>query len=491
MFVTAGGRPVFAAASTTENICLKLFSDDSKINQVTTESDQNDILKQDSSHGIAGIATAYTRLWGTDCVPDSKVISSGLDSRLRYGLVQYSVNTAIYAFLDVPGVNIYGNYASMLLPKELFQDGGSAYAQSQQPDTTTATSYLKDMGLNKLWGISFTIAMSFLVVVLIIAGFLIMFRSKVGGQTVVTISMALQNVVIGALLALASYAIGGFFLNLSKYLILVIAFMFESTFKGSGYQTIYMSGPWNIASQFFVTTVWGTASSNWNTWTESLKNGFFATMDTVGALENKGDWFGAIQQAFTGALQTVGDAIAFPLLFAVAKIVLGGAILIASIRVFWAVLSTYIKMLIDIIIAPVIFMLSSIPGKQSGYSAWLNRMMKNSIAIPLMFAFLNVAGYMAIAVSTSATGCSGAGKSLLTCVTGGMMPAGTHGGTDWLLLAVGPGAMVAVVMLNMVPTVPSFIEELMSAKSSGAVGKAWGDVKKNLQSLPAIGGLFQ
>src|SRR5690606_1275712 len=98
------------------------------------------------------------------------------------------------------------------------------------------------------------------------------------------------------------------------------------------------------------------------------------------------------------------------------RTIISGALLITTLRIFWIVLTTYIKMVIDIVLAPLLLMISSLPGKQSGFNTWLSRMFKNSITIPIMFAFVNVAAYMAYAVATSSSGCAGEGKSILTCI---------------------------------------------------------------------------
>jgi hypothetical protein len=137
-------------------------------------------------------------------------------------------------------------------------------------------------------------------------------------------------------------------------------------------------------------------------------------------------------------------------------------------------------------------MISSLPGKQMGFTTWISRMFKNAISIPIMFTFVNVAAYMAFVVSVSSASCLTDDRSILTCVTGGLIPGGVAGSTDWLIMAVGPSAVISLVMLNMVPAVPAMVAEMFPApKGGGDFSKAWDGAKKSLQSMPGIGGLFQ
>lgn len=485
--------PSMAAAD--ENPIIKIYEDNEGVAQTFTDSETADNYKQTSLGRLSIIVDTEKTLNGTAIIPESSERKQKLLAEkpyLRYGLVQNSAIMMTNAFLTSPNGNIPGHYAQMFLPKELIdQSAGSAYAQSagQPPESGSASQYLGNgaLGLNKLWGISFTLAMSILVVILIIAGFMIMFRSKAGGQVVVTVSMALQNAVIGALLALASYALGVFFLNLSKYLVQAIAVLFQGMFEEYGLNVIYINGPWNLFKDFFMTTVWGTYQLEADNWFSAVAPGIFGPLQ-----ESESTGLARLWEIVTTGANAYFQATTYTALSLIARIVIGAAMLFVTLRIFWTVLSTYIKMIIDIAMAPLVLMVSSLPGKQAGFSAWLTRMFKNAIAVPIMFTFVNVGAYMAYAVAASSAGCAGADKSVLTCVTGGLIPAGTTPTTDWLLLAVGPAAVIALVVLNMVPSVPAMVESMFPPPKGGAdFGKAWEGAKKSLQGLPVIGGLVQ
>lgn len=483
--VTGALKPVRAAE---ENVLIGLYEDDKEMSCVETDSCTADNYKQTSMGKLSNVMSIYRTFYGMDLVPDydpAKISLLEKKPYLRYGLVQNTTVMMSNAFYNGPTGNIPQHYAQMFLPKQLLEQGGSAYAAawSTPPESGSSLGFMNDMGLNKLWGITFTIAMSILVIILVVAGFMIMFRSKAGGQVVVTVSLALQNAVIGAILALASYALGAFFLNLSKYLVMVIALLFEGVYAGK-MDVIYINGPWKLFTDFSYTTIFGSASNDSDTWWKSAQEGIVGQANDLisGGTPD-------LLAKFWAGFRVIAEATTFSIINIIAKLVIGAALLVTSIRIFWTVLSTYIKMIIDIVMAPILFMVSSLPGKQSGFSSWLKRMFQNAIAVPLMFAFVNVAAFMAYNVAVAGQTCTGVDKSILTCITGGLIPGGSAGGSDWLLLAVGPSSVIALVLLNMVPAVPTMVNEMFSAK--GDISKAWDGAKKSLQSMPAIGGLFQ
>lgn len=498
--IFAGNRSVLAADA--ENKCLKLWTQSGEIGQSAVESDSTDMQQQNNKASTSSLVTGVVNMFGVvECNPAGTLPSGQLlPDELKYGgLVPSSTTAMTNAFYIGPTANVAGMYANMFVPKQFLPNGGSAFAastSSSAPTSVTATAYLQDLGVAKLWGISFTISMMFLVGVLIVAGLMIMFRSKAGGQTVVTVAMALQNVIFGSIMALASFALGGFFMNLSKYLVLALGAMFSSFLAttpagGISYSNVFFGGPLTIFQTFGALITVGSIQNDLTAWWQKLGTGMFGTLfqiqnDPPLSLQNLDQLGHAFQFIFQGATDIGG----YLMVYFVARLILGGAILIASIRIFWTVLTTYIKMLIDIILAPIIFMMSALPGKQQGLTSWIERMFKASISVPLMFAFVNVAAYMSISIAGSGL-CGGATGSLLTCVSGGALPSGAHTTTDVILAAVGPGAIVATVLLFMVPTVPAYVEELFSGKAGKGFSGSWDGVKKSLQGAPVIGGLFQ
>lgn len=447
----------------------------------------------------------------------------------RKGMMQYAVSAMADSF-NYRTENIPAVYAEMFLPKAVTQstvyaaikcsDPGSAAGLvglnvfSMTPDCTSAWTYWQNFGIARLWGGSFAMAMMLVIGILIISGFMIMFRSKAGGQTVVTVSMALQNVLFGALMALASFALGVFFVNLSKYLTLLIANIIiavlwkpmippgvEAVVTGlfsvlgladdltgdilGGMFLTFPTTPTAVFSKFFVYMLIGDAAT--------------IGSSVAGAFLDFINPFTTLKTVITGLGWVFsGNALVQTAVFLIAFIVMVGALLIVSIRIFWAVLQIYIKMLVDVVVAPLIFIIGALPGQQSSISSWLKRMFANSLKPGLMFGLISIAAFLTFTAVINKIQAMipfiGDDTSVLTAVTGGFIPSVPNSGfisADSLLAAVGPQNILMIVLLNMVPTIPQVVDDMFAGKGSGAMGKGFETVKKSLGSIPLVGGMVQ
>ncbi|HOK59966.1 MAG TPA: hypothetical protein PK432_03210, partial [Candidatus Dojkabacteria bacterium] len=78
-------------------------------------------------------------------------------------------------------------------------------------------NYLKDVvHLDKIWRSSLNIVYLFSIIIFIIVGFMIMFRKNLPGNTTVTVSKALPQIIISLVLATFSFAIVGIIMDLGK-----------------------------------------------------------------------------------------------------------------------------------------------------------------------------------------------------------------------------------------------------------------------------------
>ena len=71
------------------------------------------------------------------------------------------------------------------------------------------------------------LAYLFFVIVMIIAGFMIMFRHKIGGQAMVTLGNVLPNVIIALVVATFSFAIAGLIIDFGGLIIGLIVDVFD------------------------------------------------------------------------------------------------------------------------------------------------------------------------------------------------------------------------------------------------------------------------
>lgn len=441
-----------------------------------------------------------------NCVEDSIEVAM-LDRNYSPGAMHYGLGAMASVFINSPSSSIPGHYAQMLLPKELVS-GGSAYAAvgcsnvgflTSSPECMSASEYWSIIGISQLWQLSFTLAMIFVVLVLIISGFMIMFRSKIGGQVVVTVSMALQNVVLATGMALASFALGVFFLNLSKFLMLIFANIFLAVVANSGLNLVtklyyevagvtFFNEPFGLSAKLLLTLLLGDAG---NLITEVITN--FGFGNPSGLVSTLGSLFGETVQFIAGmatnamVLGTGGG------LFLLSRIIITGGIFIASIRIFWTALKIYIKMVIDVVSAPVLFVLMAIPGKNTGISDWIFRMFKNALAPPVMFLAINMIVLLTLQLAFGIAKTSIEDGGPIPAISGGALSNGTFISTFFSMQSLGMGlhGLIMMVLLHMVPSIPKAMEDLFASKASGSMQKAGEEVSKRLQSIPMLGALMK
>lgn len=512
-------QPVLAAeCNDDDNIYLNVFKKqeeglNSALSSKETGTDvvRDNIAQFNSRNTLATVTSLSNFLVGSlgNCVTANNSVEDFYAhmKEASPGVVQQITPVLTNAFFWSPSQNIPGHYANLLLPKEFAPGGGTLLAQrsvncadasiglTRPPTCKGATSYWTSLGISNMWSASFSIAMLLVVVILIISGFMIMFRSKLGGQVVVTVSMALQSIIIASVMALASFALGAFFVNLSKALTLLFAQLIlnmvwidmnESLLGlididmgpvyGYLFGTTFLSDPIGLTAKLLLVLLLGDATS-----IAGEFQGIWSFGVDVGTALNP---FIGLAVALGGSYVRGIVAAALSPLYLIIRLVMFGAILFVSIKIVWIVIKTYIKMAIDVVIAPVLFVVSALPGRSGAISEWIKRMFKNALIPPLMFVVVNLAVFVTIKLALNTD------NSLdpFGMISGGAIPAGsTFGLGAWL---IGPHSIVFIVILNFAPAVPLAVEDMFSGKNSGGMEKAAGEMMKSLQKIPVAGSLF-
>src|SRR3989344_171916 len=193
--------------------------------------------------------------------------------------------------------------------------------------------------LRVLWSASRNVVYLIMVVFLLAAGFMIMFRVKVNPQTAVTVQMMIPRIIITLLLVTFSYAIAGFVLDL----IYVVISLLISSFG-------------------------------------SVINAPLAISQVTGPITNFFFYYLMVWMAFGIAVPILG-----PLFTAVMTII----ILFLIFKVWWLLLKTYITLMFLIILGPWQIMLGLLPNNQ-GFSSWFKNLIAHAsvfVVIPIMFIF--------------------------------------------------------------------------------------------------------
>jgi hypothetical protein len=324
-------------------------------------------------------------------------------------------------------------------------------------------SELEKSGIDNLWSRMRNIAYLMFVLVMIVAGFMIMFRSKLGGQTVVTLGNMIPNVIIALILVTFSFAIVG----------LVIDF-------GSLLSRISLDLLYDRIPDYYVNTknpfsiMWGYLSTGqasvWNDIASSLKDPL--SIDSV---------LNITSYIVGGAVAGVGGTITLVLVIIIAGIMVFGAI-----KVWITLLKSYLGILLNVIIGPIQIAISAIPGQKHMLTNWFLSVLRNVLTFPVVLAMLNLPfalwgedlafpGFPEGLVQPSATS-EGDGLALL--ISKGM-------GFDKVLISI-----LSIVMLFMAAQVPKFLESVFPPNTPKAVGEGVGAAKAAFSKIPLVGKLF-
>lgn len=258
-----------------------------------------------------------------------------------------------------------------------------------------------------------------LVLIIVIIGFLVMFRVKINPQTVIGIESALPRIVITLLAITFSYAIAGLLIDLTYVFILVMFELFGTTnvpgLDPQSLQTAYLSdshralggfgdafyvywyGLWSLY-QMIPFDIRTTIFSLFTTYfmfkftppAHSLITGLFgefkagaSLLTVVSGEANIGGLAGVIISIILGLL--LAPAIFFILFFVVTVI----GLLFLWFRIFFLLVGAYIQIILNVIFAPVLLLTEAIPGQDS-FKSWLRKLIGNLLVFPLVIVLLIV-----------------------------------------------------------------------------------------------------
>lgn len=517
VILSLGGafKPVEAACGADKNVYLQAYKQSN--DQVTKQLDEDqpvyNLAHTGADFAITSSVTTSGSLLGTYGQYVGCSLAEYMEKDMSPGFTQLASAGMYQAMINGPSENIPGYYANMLLPKEVIQN--TAYAMNcgekgffgAAPQCEGTFGVWTNYGIATLWGASFSIAMIMVVIVLIISGFMVMFRTRISGQLVVSVSMALQNVVLASIMSLASFALGAFFVNLSKALILIIANLFIMVVwsnLGSDNPIVKLfnaevgtfaitniNDPFGLFAKAMVVLFAGDVASFVASIATNVKT-MGGIVGTTFGLGGGASALASVALAVDKLIFYSGVQIVSVPMYLLVRAITAVVLLTASIRIWWAAVKTYIAMVIDVIMAPIVFIFSSIPGKSTAVKDWLLKMFRNSITVPIMFAAVNATMFVIIktAIMNGLAGGSTAalnGADPTTALSGGALPTNLGG---FLVNMISPQAIVAMVLFNMVPGIPAVIADMFAGKAGQGLDKLNEATMKQLQKIPLAGSIF-
>jgi hypothetical protein len=295
-----------------------------------------------------------------------------------------------------------------------------------------------------IWKAFRNIAYALLAVVMIVIGFMVMFRKKIDPKTVVTVQNALPKIVLTLILITFSYAIVGLMIDLMYLTIALTASILIPVSNGAlGADTgsKYLNGGiWNLFAMVF-----------------------FGGIGGVGGIVNLVAFDqGKLAQIIW--LATLGSIMSF---------IVGLLLLIAYIRILFMLVAAYIQIIISVLTGPLQILTEALPGS-TGFSSWFKNLFANLAIFPVTAAVLMIG---TIFTSFDVTIGQGLGKVWTPPLLSG-------GGASGILGIIGLGLLMSI------PNIAKSIKEALKTKpllgGGGGGGGGLGQVMSTVYYAGAI-----
>lgn len=222
----------------------------------------------------------------------------------------------------------------------------------------------------KIWEVFRNLAYAGFVIIFVIFGFMIMFRTRIDAQTVASVQASLPRIIIGLILVTLSYAIAGLMVDLMYVLTGLVANIFgQGTATGSGI----------IQSRIVEGNIFTAVYASWGSYIDAVKKTLEMAMGA--ALGDIPVWIKEI----------VGFATHFAVT-SIISVVLAIILLFVVFRIFFILVMAYVGIIIMTIFAPLQFLVSTLPGQSA--TGWFRGMLANILVFPTVVAMITFAHYI-------------------------------------------------------------------------------------------------
>ena len=282
----------------------------------------------------------------------------------------------------------------------------------------------------KIWKVFRDVTYLLLVVILIAIGFMVMFRTKINPQTVISVENSLPKIIISLILITFSFAIAGFMIDLMYVLIVIVVSTLgpssdygywgainipelQKKFINAGPGVIYggLSGKWfdtmwtlpnailNLIPLFglIVKTIGGAIISFFSARIIAMiiawLNGGVGFVDLIGSIIPTSGVGASVDlkrllTGITTPLQVLEVIWIFHIISNLfVPLILGLIIWFSLVFVFFRIIfmlfNSYIKILLSIILSPIYLLFEAIPG-QSAFANWIKNLAGEMITFPLI-----------------------------------------------------------------------------------------------------------
>lgn len=242
-------------------------------------------------------------------------------------------------------------------------------------------AYAQGLGFSALhpiletWKIFRNIAYFFFVIIILVIGFMIMFRQKIQGQTVVTAQQAIPNIIVALIAVTFSYAIAGLLIDAMYLLMYLMVGLFDVSQVDYIEKDIFQIG----------VKIFGDSHEVVYTAVENLITQMTNSYDPS---TGSGTGVGSILGVFGG--------LTFLVVFAV-------ALAIGIFKLFFKLLRTYLEIIISIVTSPLVLMLGAIPGKNT-FGPWVKNLVGLLMSFPVVLMTLIIFEKLSLNYTSTDTG---------------------------------------------------------------------------------------
>ncbi|MBI4065076.1 hypothetical protein HY409_01775 [Candidatus Gottesmanbacteria bacterium] len=382
-------------------------------------------------------------------VANQKLMLSAAD--LISGVVSYDGTEKTLPFLHNSALGKLGSSITMMYqnpPADTrlwIADTGATLGFLPKPAYAQGLGFSGLSLLLPIWKAFRNLSYFLLAVVMVVIGFMVMFRKKIDPKTVVTVQNALPRIVMTLILITFSYAIVGLLIDAMYLVMIVVIGMLVST--SNGVLNANTVSEWTSSS--FWVVIKGYVGS-FRAIDDFIR--FLAPNDVAGTQIAAPTW-GIITYVLQFATAVVGAAL-FILLIVL-------AVLFMLIRIFFMLLNAYIHIIISLLIGPFQILLDVFPGGV-GFSSWVLNLISNLIVFPIT-AFMILIGNILMA------------SNLPAIWTPPLLGTGGQGAV----------ALIGLGILMVIPGVVNGIKESMKAKPP--IGAGPGAVMAPISGVWQIG----
>lgn len=235
-----------------------------------------------------------------------------------------------------------------------------------------------------IWKATRNIAYAIIVIVMVIIGFMIIFRMKIDPKTIISIQMALPKIVLSLVLITFSYAIVGFLIDIMYLsMALIINILAKNMLSlPPGYNTTAMQESFTTGG--LDKLAYYVFSGGFRSYDDIVKSiytilvpggaaGVVGTISVVGTIYQFFSWPTALLVF-----------LAPPLILA---LVIGLGLLFTFIRLWFLLFNAYIQIIIALILGPLQLLAEAVPGKSS-FGGWIRNIIANLSVFPTTVAVI-------------------------------------------------------------------------------------------------------